>query len=169
MNTPTPLDLVVVAPKPDPVRVRRACTSKVRYLTEACAHEAAMRRMLINASIPLRSYPCDYCAGFHLTSKDSGRNNPVDAPALLAPADLRDIVGYSDFQGPGQRQFKRYLSKRHRRGLAQSRREAEADDRIDRLPKPSPATPAEVAAFFGETAPVTTLPVERHRSNRLAA
>ena len=47
------------------------CTRKARYATEAEA-----RRVAANATIALRSYRCDRCCQFHLTSRTKGKRTP---------------------------------------------------------------------------------------------
>ena len=47
------------------------CARKARYLTERDALLVAR-----NASMPLRSYRCDRCGQFHLTSRTKGKRVP---------------------------------------------------------------------------------------------
>lgn len=47
---------------------KKACTSKVRYDTREDAEEAA-RTSRFAGGKTLRVYRCDYCDGWHLTSK----------------------------------------------------------------------------------------------------
>lgn len=46
------------------------CKKKVRYPNQEVAERAAKRQMKMDFNrSPLRSYECEWCRGFHLTSK----------------------------------------------------------------------------------------------------
>jgi hypothetical protein len=62
-------------------RRTRMCTSKRRYETEALALDAAVRRMAAVSEVPLYTYACPYCVGFHLTAEN--QDGTKVCPVLL--------------------------------------------------------------------------------------
>jgi hypothetical protein len=50
--------------------LQTTCLSKRRFNNEQSALKAADDQMLINMSLSLRVYKCDYCTGWHLTRNE---------------------------------------------------------------------------------------------------
>lgn len=48
--------------------LQTACLTKRRFANEHAARTAAENQMLMNVSLSLNVYRCDYCTGWHLTS-----------------------------------------------------------------------------------------------------
>lgn len=49
--------------------VQAGCKSKRRFDNEQSALKAADNQMLLNMSLKLSVYKCDYCTGWHLTRR----------------------------------------------------------------------------------------------------
>lgn len=124
---------------------------KVRHATMAQAMDAAARRMLTASASPLMTYPCDKCRGHHVTSMEGGPGT-VEVVAVIEGADARHLVTQGDLMDRSKKNRARSRVKRHWAGFARTRREEEAEDRIDRLPLPHLATAAEQEAFFASHA-----------------
>lgn len=66
--------------------VRRFCTRKGRYGSEAFANEVAMRALRIGKVAGLRSYPCPACGGWHVTTRTDIGSAPRSKQTLSTTA-----------------------------------------------------------------------------------
>lgn len=136
----------------DPAKLERwieaACRKKNRYDTEAAAQDKGMRRMLIGADSPLYVYPCEYCFGWHLTSSDKGRDSKPVVP-LVDGADPELMAKGCGSERPVPGGHRR----RRRKVESETPIPRVVEERLDRLPTPSPASSEEVDAFFRDAAP----------------
>lgn len=123
---------------------QRSCWSKHRYESRAQAADAATAGNVRQSDFYLYFYECEHCLGWHLT-RNGDLSSSVQAPAPLNPNPWTFI---DRRRSPGTLRRRRFREHRGRITVSRAKRYHDGEARIDLLPTPTIATPAEVEAFF---------------------